>query len=345
MSFVSPAIGRPSSKRPGRRHRMLQPMNRRRFLQALGAGALVLSRAVPSRAATQGDRLVVAVGQWGIETPFAWRSSQSEKTLWDCVHDPLIQRDPKTFSYRPGLATEWKPSNELRTWTFKLRQGVQFHEGFGELTAEDVKFTVEQHLKPDSQGGSAPFFRMHLDRIETPDKHTVVMHFKNRVWEVPSNFTQFVGYQNITSKKYIESVVEDKAALHPIGTGPYRHVEGKQGDYHRLEAVPNHWRKTPAFRELVIRRIPEPATRLAGLRAGEIDIAQVFGDFLEQAQKAGLRIHETPNAAQYWVILTGQTTPDREDYCPACPWAGEPGNARSLDNGRKVRLALNLAVN
>jgi len=44
------------------------------------------------------------------------------------------------------------------------------------------------------------------------------------------------------------------------------------------------------------------------------------------------------------VILTGQTTPDREDYCPACPWAGEPGNARSLENARKVRLALNLAV-
>ena len=82
---------------------------------------------------------------------------------------------------------------------------------------------------------------------------------------------------------------EQKASTHPIGTGPFHHVEGKQGDYHRFEAVPNHWRKTPAFKELIIRRIPEPATRLAGLRAGEIDIAQVFGDYLEQAQKADLR--------------------------------------------------------
>ena len=213
------------------------------------------------------------------------------------------------------------------------------------MTAEDVKFTVEQNLKPDSQGGSAPFFRTHLDRIETPDKHTVVMHFKNRVWEVPSNFTQFVGYQNITSKKYIESVGEDKAALHPIGTGPFRHVEGKQGDYHRFEAIANHWRKTPAFKELVIRRIPDPATRLAGLRSGEIDIGNVFGDYLDQAKKAGLRIHEAPNAACHWVVLQGQTTPDREDYCPACPWAGDPGDPKSLENARKVRLALNLAVN
>jgi len=324
------------------------PINRRSFLKgASSTTAALLGTPLisSSRAGAAGDRLVVAVGQWGIETPFAWRSSQSEKTLWDCMHDPLIMRDPKTFEYRPGLATEWKPSNELRTWTFKLRSGVQFHEGFGEMTAEDVKFTVEQNLKPDSQGGSAPFFRMHLDRIETPDKHTVVMHFKNRVWEVPSNFTQFVGYQNITSKKYIESVGEDKAALHPIGTGPFRHVEGKQGDYHRFEAVANHWRKTPAFKELVIRRIPDPATRLAGLRSGEIDIGNVFGDYLDQARKAGLRIHETPNAACHWVVLQGQTTPDREDYCPTCPWAGDPSDPKSQANARKVRLALNLAVN
>ena len=327
---------------------MAVPINRRSFLKGASSTAATLLGAPlisSSRAGAAGDRLVVAVGQWGIETPFAWRSSQSEKTLWDCMHDPLIMRDPKTFEYRPGLATEWKPSSELRTWTFKLRSGVQFHEGFGEMTAEDVKFTVEQNLKPDSQGGSAPFFRMHLDRIETPDKHTVVMHFKNRVWEVPSNFTQFVGYQNITSKKYIESVGEDKAALHPIGTGPFRHVEGKQGDYHRFEAVANHWRKTPAFKELVIRRIPDPATRLAGLRSGEIDIGNVFGDYLDQARKAGLRIHETPNAACHWVVLQGQTTPDREDYCPTCPWAGDPSDPKSQANARKVRLALNLAVN
>ena len=327
---------------------MAQSIDRRAFLKGASTTAAVLAGApllAASRASGADDRLVIAVGQWGIETPFAWRSSQSEKTLWDCMYDPLIMRDPKTFEYRPGLATEWKPSNELRTWTFKLRTGVQFHEGYGEMTADDVKFTVEQNLKPDSQGGSAPFFRMHLDRIETPDKYTVVMHFRNRVWEVPSNFTQFVGYQNITSRKYLESVGEDKASLHPIGTGPFRHVEGKQGDYHRFAAVPNHWRKTPAFKELIVRRIPDPATRLAGLRAGEIDIGNVFGDYLDQAKKAGLRIHETPNAACHWVVLQGQTTPDREDYCPTCPWAGDPKDPKSQENARKVRLALNLAVN
>ena len=327
---------------------MTAVVDRRAFLRRAGGlgVAIVGAPLVTGRpAAAAGDRLVVAVSQWGIETPLAWRSVQAEKPLWDSVYDPLITRDPKTFEYRPGLATEWKSSSDFKTWTFKLRSGVKFHEGYGELTAEDVKFTVEQHLKPDAQGGSAPFFRNNLDRIETPDKSTLVLHFKNRVWETPLNFTQFVGYQNTISKKYVESVGEEKAALHPIGTGPYRHVEGRQGDYHRFEAVPNHWRKTPAFKELVIRRVPEPATRLSGLRAGEIDIGQVFGDYLEQAKKVGLKIHTAPNSACNWVILSGQTTPDREDYCPACPWAGDPADKRSLENARKVRLAMNLAVN
>src|SRR5947199_6569556 len=206
------------------------------------------------------------------------------------------------------------------------------------MAAEDVKFAVEQNLRPGVAGGSAPFFRMHLERIETPDKYTVVMHFKNRVWEVPSNFTQFVGYQNITSRKYLESVGEDKASLHPIGTGPFRHVEGKQGDYHRFEAVPNHWRKPPAFKDLIVRRIPDSATRLAGLRAGEIDIGNMFGDYLDQARKAGLRIHETPNAACHWVVLLGQTKPDREDYLPTCPGAGETSNHNSQANVGTGRL-------
>ena len=87
--------------------------------------------AIASRAVAQTDRLTVALGQWGTETSLPWRNTQAEKPLWDHVFDPLIQRDFKTFAGRPGLASEWKPSSEMRTWTFKLRPGVMFHENYG----------------------------------------------------------------------------------------------------------------------------------------------------------------------------------------------------------------------
>jgi len=134
----------------------------------------------------------------------------------------------------------------------------------------------------------------------------------------------------LISKKYFEQVGEQKAAAHPIGTGPFRHVEGKQGDY-TVEANAGHWRKTPGFKELVIRKISEPATRLSGLRAGEIDVIQVFGDFLRAGAEVGLPHPRASDAAQYWVILTGQTTPDREDYCP--PARG--GRARQREEPRE----------
>ena len=114
---------------------MVRPIDRRTFLKRAGKAAAVAAGApliLPGRGAGQGrDRLVVAVGQWGTETPFAWRSTQGEKPLWDCVYDPLIMRDAKTFEYRPGLATEWKASNEMRTWTFKLRSGREVPRGLG----------------------------------------------------------------------------------------------------------------------------------------------------------------------------------------------------------------------
>src|SRR5260370_7571884 len=106
-------------------------------------------------------------------------------------------RDRRTCEYRPGLATEWKPSNEMRTWTFKLRPGVKFHEGWGELTAEDVKFTVEQNMKPDAGGGSAPFFRNNLQRVQTPPNPTAVRRFKNPAREVAPHFTQFTPHPHL----------------------------------------------------------------------------------------------------------------------------------------------------
>jgi hypothetical protein len=70
---------------------MAASIDRRSFLKRAGAVSTVVMSApllAHSRAAAQTDRLVVAIGQWGIETPFAWRGVQAEKPLWDCVYDP-----------------------------------------------------------------------------------------------------------------------------------------------------------------------------------------------------------------------------------------------------------------
>ena len=92
---------------------MAGSIDRRAFLRRAGTAAAAVMGAplIPSTRVTAAasDRLVVAVGQWGTETPFAWRTVQAEKPLWDCIYDPLITRDPKTFEYRPDSRRNGRP--------------------------------------------------------------------------------------------------------------------------------------------------------------------------------------------------------------------------------------------
>jgi peptide/nickel transport system substrate-binding protein len=297
-------------------------------------------------AAAGGQSLVVALTSWATETSVPWQSTQGEKPVWEVMFDELVWRDPKTYQFAPGLATAWEHSDDYRAWTFKLRQGVMFHGKWGEMTSEDIKYGLEQNLKPTATGGDGPYFKANLDAVEVPDKYTVVMRFKTPLWDVLTHVAQMTGYQWVTSKAYVESVGEEKANLEPIGTGPYRHVEGLQGQYHTFEAVPNHWRVKPGFQKLTIRRILEPTTQISALRAGELDIIQVGGDSIDQAKSAGLRLHESPGAINHWIILPGQTIPGKDDFKPELtPWADDPNDPKSIERAKQIRLALNLAVN
>src|SRR6266851_9516881 len=84
------------------------------------------SQAAPT-SANKGGTLVVAETSWATETSLPWRSTQGEKPLWEVMYDELVWRDPKTYQFAPGLATSWEHSDDYRSWTFKLRQGVIFH--------------------------------------------------------------------------------------------------------------------------------------------------------------------------------------------------------------------------
>jgi hypothetical protein len=247
---------------------MSRSIDRRTFLKASTTTAVALlgGSLVPSRSAAQSDKLVVAVGQWGLETPFAWRSSQSEKTLWECVYDSLITRDPKTFAIRPGLATEWKPSNEMRTWTFKLRRAQV--RGLGGA-AEDVKFTIEQNLKPDSPGAPRRFpasTSTHRDPTSTDValQEPPVECRRVRIRRLPEH------RRRNTSRPWARR-----------GGAPHRHrstvTSRPAGRPSPFEAVPKHRRQMPAFKELVVRRIPTRPRVAAAHR--EIDIGQVLGDY------------------------------------------------------------------
>ena len=255
--------------------------------------------------------------------------------------DYLTYVEHDTHELVPGLATRWKVSEDKKSVRFFLRQGVQFHDGWGELTSEDVKYTLEMALSniPGATGSTigksiAPL----IDRVETAGPYEVVVHFKDapNAEFAPHWFSSAKGAElPITSKKHVEEVGWKEALVNPIFSGPYKYVEHADGEYLKLEALESHWRVVPEYKYLVFKEVPEEMTRLAMFKRGDVDIAVVTAETAGQlAESKSTSIVTVPGAQHLSLALWGQWLPTVETYDPELPW---------LD--RKVRQAMNLAIN
>ena len=221
-----------------------------------------------------------------------------------------------------------------------------FDESCGEMTAEDVKFTVEHNLKPTSRAAPHRSFAGNSTASRLPTSSRSRCSSSTGVWEVPSHFTEFVGYQNITSKQTSKLVGEEKAVLHPIRNWPLPSTSrASRATTIASKAVPNDWRRRPPSRSSWFAGCPSPPPTMAGLAFGarSTSVRSSATTLTRPArQVCASTSHRTPPATGS-CFRWGQTTPDREDYCPTCPWVGDPKDAKSLDNARRVRLALNPA--
>ncbi|OLC16958.1 MAG: hypothetical protein AUH29_03745 [Candidatus Rokubacteria bacterium 13_1_40CM_69_27] len=300
----------------------------------LGAAA-----AAPVEAARPEGTLTVAVATFGNERWLPQLYVGAEDVVLKPMYENLLSRDPKTGELTPMLAERWKVMDGGRTWTFYLRKGVQFHGGRGEVTAEDVRFTFASIAKEGSANSLAPEFRL-IKSMEIEDRYTITLRFEKPSVAFGNKVNQglFASAAFIHPKRYIESAGEEGAERHPVATGPWKFVEHVRGDRIVYEAVENHWRATPHFKRLVFLKVPEPATRMAMLRAGSVDVIEIGGEYVEELKKVGVRTLVIPNVAWVYVILGGQW-PTKATYDRTVPWA-----LPDAERARKVRLALNLAV-
>ncbi len=283
--------------------------------------------------------LTVAVATFGNERWLPNLYPGAEDVVLKPWGENLLTRDPRTGELAPMLAERWKVADGGRTWTFYLRKGVQFHGGRGEVTAEDVKFTFTAIAKEGSASSLAPEFRA-IKSMEVENPYTLTVRFDKPAVAFGNKVTQglFASVAFIHSKRHHESVGEEGAERNPVATGPFKFVEHVRGDRIVYEAVENHWRATPHWKRLVFLKVPEPATRMAMLRAGSVDVIEIGGEYVDELKKVGMRTLLMPNVSWVYIILGGQW-PTKATYDPKVPWA-QPDAERA----RKVRLALNLAV-
>jgi Bacterial extracellular solute-binding proteins, family 5 Middle len=211
---------------------------------------------------------------WGIHVSLAptWFDPAETQALITpfmvlyALHDAMVKPMPDS-SQAPCLAESWSAAEDGLSYEFVLRRGAKFHND-EPVTAEDVRFSFERY-----RGASHELMHDLVAAIETPDPLRV--HFKLRKpWpDFLSFYSSATGAGWVVPKKYVEQVGEEGFKRVPIGAGPYKFVSFDPGVELVLEAFDGYWRKTPNVKRLVMKVMPDEATRLAALKRGEIDIA------------------------------------------------------------------------
>lgn len=169
-----------------------------------------------------------------------------------------------------AIATEWEPSKDLKTWTFKLRKGAEFHNG-ETIDAEAIKWNYERILDPKIGHSFTRAALTDLERVTVDDKHTVRLHLK----EPSASFDTNVIYYPVN---LLAPGAVDKADTEPAGCGPFKFKSWKRFDTTELVRFPNYWEtdkdgnQLPYLDGLVGKPKKEDRVRLTALRAGELDL-------------------------------------------------------------------------
>ncbi|MET3290137.1 UNVERIFIED_CONTAM: peptide/nickel transport system substrate-binding protein [Brevibacillus sp. OAP136] len=199
------------------------------------------------------------------------------------VFETLVKYEPTNTNIVPGLAESWEISPDGKTYTFKLRQGVKFHDGT-DFNAEAVVWNFNRwmdksnpfHNKDgyvyynDMFGGYKGDKDHVIDTVKAIDASTVEFKLFRPVSPFLNNLGMYCF--GISSPTAVQKF-GDKYIENPVGTGPFKFVEWKRNDSITLEKNPDYWNKgLPKLDKLVFKVIPDNSARLTALNSGEIDI-------------------------------------------------------------------------
>lgn len=189
-------------------------------------------------------------------------------TVATSVFEGLVDRN-LDLEIQPGLAESWEYLDD-RTLEFKLRQGVQFHNG-EPFNADAVKFTFDRLLGEEGQKGPQYSNYTSIDSVEVIDEFTV--QFKLNSAD-PVLLTKLAGYGAvIVPPKYVQENDDEFFNNNPVGTGPFKMTGYKRDQEIVLEKNPDYWKEgLPKLDKVTFKVIPEASTRLAELQTGNIDV-------------------------------------------------------------------------
>jgi peptide/nickel transport system substrate-binding protein len=297
---------------------------------ALIGAALAVGMAAPSFAQT----LTIGVrgGPESLDPHFSALGTHAEAAKH--IFDTLVWSNDE-IQIEPALAESWKVIDDT-TWEFKLRKGVKFHDG-SEFTAEDVKFSIER-IPVVTGPTTMTIYVKRVAGMEIVDPYTIRMKTDGPAATLPYDFVRlFIVSHKIGMQPRNEEFNTGKAA---IGTGPYKLVSWTPKGDLVLERFDQYWRGPSHWQRVVRKEIPNDSSRLAALKAGQVDLINYVSAADYQALQKDPKIKVVKGDSIYVMNLQ----PDLREKTPKIyDNNGNPLDKNPLRDPR-VREALDLAI-
>ncbi len=259
----------------------------------------------------------------------------------------------------PRIGLKWTLAPDTSTLDIELQKGVMFHNGYGELTADDVAWTF-QNANPTTNSKStndqAGEWRTMLKSVEVLEPYKVRMNINT--WQahaIRHYLTPYYQSIGMHSKKVYDKIGAEAMKADFTGTGPYRLVSWVKDDKAVLEAVTTHWRKVASVKDIRVLDVPDITVRRAMLENGEADITTVAVKDTPDLEAKGFtkvlgRSASTATffGGNYWEKVRADTKEALAnpgyDTSGARPWIGNIDNQADFDRAIKVRKAMALVI-
>lgn len=235
---------------------------------------LLLALAFANTGTAAAEEKVLRIGTYmAVTTLVPWRTtSDGDGYILRQIYQPLVGMNAKS-EFVPNAAESWSCSEDGKTWTFKIREDLYWQTGNGlygdekvNLTAEDVKFSYEHFLKPETQSVRYNDLKSTIKEINIKDKYTV--EFVTFDIDVLFEYKMYMSY--IIPRKAIETGWDLNA--HPVGSGAYKFVEHVVDTHVILEKNKDFW-KEPGLDRIEYKIITDKSVSAIALQNKEIDIS------------------------------------------------------------------------